>query len=245
MEGAGWAIGADAVSVGGRYHAASAPGKWKPVSTGAETLSAAQKLCYVDIHDAFLGGCSSVGRARASQARGRGFESRRPLQKFLLISLISLGDFALSTGRISMSHPHNSHKVTHKLTHTGQRYCDQGKRSRSKRSFLGLTRKDSVYYFRRRMPKPFHGEVSLSLQTNQYRFAEYLAGQLNGAFMTALQSLGDKATSTKITELLREELDRLLREDSERHTRAKAVLPVYARIQQEQDGSLSFSGATR
>lgn len=45
-----------------------------------------------------------------------------------------------------------------------------------------ITRKRGVYYYRRRFPMPFAGEIALSLRTSNYRAAEHAAQNLNRRF---------------------------------------------------------------
>jgi integrase len=45
-----------------------------------------------------------------------------------------------------------------------------------------ITKKEGVFYYRRRLPKPYISEVAISLRTRRFRFAEALAGQLDAAF---------------------------------------------------------------
>lgn len=49
-----------------------------------------------------------------------------------------------------------------------------------------ITRKRRVYYYRRRLPKPFIGEVAISLRTKVFLEADWLSQCLNVAFDRAL-----------------------------------------------------------
>jgi hypothetical protein len=49
-----------------------------------------------------------------------------------------------------------------------------------------ITRKRGVYYFRRRLPHPWRGEVALSLRTRHYREAEFLSEALTNRWNQAV-----------------------------------------------------------
>ena len=52
-----------------------------------------------------------------------------------------------------------------------------------------ITRKWGIYYYRRRLPKPFCGEITVSLRTKIFLEADWLSRSLNGAFERALQRM--------------------------------------------------------
>jgi hypothetical protein len=80
-----------------------------------------------------------------------------------------------------------------------------------------------IFYFRRRLPKPIGGEVSLSLRTSDYREAQYLAQQLNRALERA--SLHEM-TKQEIERVLKTVLDRCVETAWQKF--ASTPPPVYA-----------------
>lgn len=58
-----------------------------------------------------------------------------------------------------------------------------------------ITRKRGCYYYRRRLPKPFTGEIALSLRTRAFREAEWLADQLDNAFVRVLRNMTETTES--------------------------------------------------
>lgn len=70
-----------------------------------------------------------------------------------------------------------------------------------------ITRKRSVYYYRRRLPSRWPGEVTLSLRTASFREAEWLAERLDHAFEAVVGNMGDKPDVQKaVTKYLRKRL---------------------------------------
>jgi hypothetical protein len=51
-----------------------------------------------------------------------------------------------------------------------------------------LTIKRGVYYFRRKLPKPYRGEIALSLRTNNFREAQHLATLASSSFHSFFRS---------------------------------------------------------
>ena len=76
-----------------------------------------------------------------------------------------------------------------------------------------MTRKRGVYYFRRRLPHPHFGEVTLSLGTRRYREAEYLAAAVASQFNNVTAK---KMNSEDLKPILREYLKGLLARDRDR-----------------------------
>lgn len=123
--------------------------------------------------------------------------------------------------------PHDAHKHSHKA------------RTRSHRDATRLTRKAGVYYYRRRMPGGLPGEIMVSLATNRFRHAEWLAVCLEARFRclpwTAM-------TRDEIQSLLRGLLDKLLEEDEAARVDFKERgKPAYGswRDIEDQDGDIS------
>jgi hypothetical protein len=70
-----------------------------------------------------------------------------------------------------------------------------------------MTRKRGVYFVRRRLPRPFLGEVAVSLSTRHFRTAEYLAETLSAAFeVLVAQSMTSPNLQIILSEYLREHL---------------------------------------
>ncbi len=69
-----------------------------------------------------------------------------------------------------------------------------------------ITRKRGVFYWRKRLPHPQRGEVTVSLRTRNYRQAEHRAGILTRAFEGALtRAMGDVAgDKAKLNAILRD-----------------------------------------
>jgi len=70
-----------------------------------------------------------------------------------------------------------------------------------------MTRKRGVYFFRRRLPRPFLGEFAMSLGTRHFRIAQYLAESLTAAFEELVaQSMTSPNLQIILSEYLREHL---------------------------------------
>jgi len=88
-----------------------------------------------------------------------------------------------------------------------------------------ITRKRGIYYYRRRLPRPFTTELVLSLRTRNFRRAEYLANRLDRTFTGFLSG---KNMKPDLQAILRQHLKKLLDADLEQHLRAPAGSAVYA-----------------
>jgi hypothetical protein len=89
-----------------------------------------------------------------------------------------------------------------------------------------ITRKRGVYYFRKRLPLSRGREVAISLRTRCFRLAQYLAEKLTDRYDECFaQPMTDYA---KIAHVLRDELQRLLRDGRDRIIRAPYGKPVMA-----------------
>ncbi len=89
-----------------------------------------------------------------------------------------------------------------------------------------ITRKrGSIYYYRRRLPRPHSGDVALSLGTNHFREAEYLAKVLDYIFDSFFK---DEAELTDIKAILREQLRAALEADRQHHLNTPPRRPVYS-----------------
>jgi Domain of unknown function (DUF6538)/Phage integrase family len=56
-----------------------------------------------------------------------------------------------------------------------------------------ITRKRGVYYYRRRLPKPFFGEIAVSLRTKIFLEADWLSQRLDSAFERVLQRMTESS----------------------------------------------------
>jgi macrodomain Ter protein organizer (MatP/YcbG family) len=90
-----------------------------------------------------------------------------------------------------------------------------------------ITRKRGVFYFRRRLPKPLSGEITLSLRTRVFREAEWLTHTLDAAFARVLQRMTDDKNPAEISRIVQEYLRSHLENDLEQRAYA-AHRPVYA-----------------
>lgn len=97
---------------------------------------------------------------------------------------------------------------------------------RSHKDARHVTRKRGVYYFRRRLPGCGIGEIALSLQTRNFRAAEWLAGLLSREFDRIVTKMS--TDKNRIAEALRKYLEVWLAEDQTRWLGATAGRPVYA-----------------
>lgn len=86
--------------------------------------------------------------------------------------------------------------------------------------------KRGVYYYRRRLPKPHSGDLTLSLSTRVFRQASRLARLLDAAFETVCMS--DAVHRPDLREILKDYLNQQLEEDRSLHLGRKPGLPVYA-----------------
>jgi integrase len=95
-----------------------------------------------------------------------------------------------------------------------------------------ITRKRRIYYYRRRLPAPLLGEVTLSLRTTHFRTAEALTRHLDGVFSTALSRARTMTTIPAevlriVTSYLKEALDA----DSEARVISPPATPIYGSIE--------------
>jgi hypothetical protein len=88
-----------------------------------------------------------------------------------------------------------------------------------------ITRKRSIYYYRRRLPCHIGGEVAISLLTRNYREAEYRAECLDRAFAGVVWTM---QVRSKIAAILRQHLQEQIAEDEDRWLRTPAGQPAYA-----------------
>lgn len=85
-----------------------------------------------------------------------------------------------------------------------------------------IARKRGIYHYRRRLPAPHHGEVTISLSTARYREAEHLATVLDGAFGEAWkQALAAMSEQTDGRDRVAAALNEYLREELKRHLKAE------------------------
>jgi integrase len=89
-----------------------------------------------------------------------------------------------------------------------------------------IARKRGVYYYRRRLPRPLVGEITLSLRTRSFRRAEWLAQGLDGAFETAMSRTDGPS---KADAAVRAYLKRLLDDDFKERI-ARPNEPLYPEI---------------
>lgn len=87
-----------------------------------------------------------------------------------------------------------------------------------------LTRKDGVYYYRRRLPEHLGTDVALSLGTRRFREAEHLAEQLDEAFDRTVRTV---TTPVDLRAILRACLEDALDDDTTMRLAAPPRRPVY------------------
>lgn len=87
-----------------------------------------------------------------------------------------------------------------------------------------ITTKRGWYYYRRRLPRPYCGEIALALRTVNYREAQHLATVLDQAFARSIRS---KTSMTNLQNVLRDYLRQALEDDLDQHHRTPAGRPVY------------------
>ncbi len=97
---------------------------------------------------------------------------------------------------------------------------------RSHKDARRVARKRGVFYFRRRLPGVDAGEVAVSLQTRNFREAEWLAAMLSREFDRMVGSMGKDRQ--QIAEALRRYLSKWLEDDERAWLQAKPGRPVYA-----------------
>ncbi len=101
--------------------------------------------------------------------------------------------------------------------------------SRALPQCIHITRQRGVFYWRRRLPRPFSGEVALSLRTRHFREAEHRASLLDAAFPEALRRVAamDRTTEAKVRHVLREYLREALEADLEHRLSARPCRPLF------------------
>jgi integrase len=90
-----------------------------------------------------------------------------------------------------------------------------------------ITKKRGVYYYRRRLPQPSSGELTLSLRTRSFREAEWLAARLDRAFDEVIREVKYEKPSD-IQRIAHEYLRRKLDSDLQARTESPHV-GVYSR----------------
>lgn len=77
-----------------------------------------------------------------------------------------------------------------------------------------ITRKRGVYYYRRRLPRPFIGEIAVSLRTKNFLQADWLSQRLDSAFERVLQGMTESSdTRGDIAEIAKQHLRESLEHD--------------------------------
>jgi hypothetical protein len=90
-------------------------------------------------------------------------------------------------------------------------------------SHISLKR-GSVYYYRRRLPRPHQTDIALSLSTTNFRKAEYLARVLDQVFDSFFR---EEVKVVDIHAILRDQLKAALNEDRQQHLSTPPRRPVY------------------
>lgn len=85
-------------------------------------------------------------------------------------------------------------------------------------------KRGSIYYYRRRLPRPHQSDIALSLQTRHYREAQYLARVLDSVFDSFFKG---KQAVTDIQAILRAALRDALELDRQQHLNTPSHSPVY------------------
>jgi hypothetical protein len=99
-----------------------------------------------------------------------------------------------------------------------------------------LTRKRGVYYFRRRVPKAWHLEITICLRTRDFRRAEHLAERIDSAFIIAMEKALHLSEASVAA--LRKHLRDLIEGDDELRRNAQPYQPVYTRIDPEDESDV-------
>ncbi len=105
-----------------------------------------------------------------------------------------------------------------------------------------ITRKRHAYYYRRRLPRPWAGEVSVPLRTRNFRLAEHLGRLADEAFA---KLIGRLAGMHDIKAIVRQHLATMLEEDRQRHLDTPPGRPVYVPLSEWDDTDLSPQEADR
>jgi hypothetical protein len=89
-----------------------------------------------------------------------------------------------------------------------------------------IVRKRGIYAYRRRLPRPHVGEITISLRTRRYRAAEATAEALNITFETFFATR--PMSNPVIKHILREYLEAALKELRKVHLQTPSGQPVHA-----------------
>ena len=101
-----------------------------------------------------------------------------------------------------------------------------------------ITQKRGVYHYRRRIPAPYSGELTLSLGTRRYREAEHRAAILDRAFDEAkMQVMGMTLGLAEVRRVVREHLRQALETDLEWRTSKRRGEPLYTLAAPDLDDS--------
>lgn len=95
-----------------------------------------------------------------------------------------------------------------------------------------ISRKRGVYYYRRRLPVPYEGEIALSLRNRTFREAEHLAIVLDRSFIKFFKGSPGMA---KVKKILRQRLRDALEADLAQHLRTPSGRPVYGQHYRDVD----------
>lgn len=95
-----------------------------------------------------------------------------------------------------------------------------------------VTKKDGVFYYRRRLPDRLGTEVAISLSTRSFREAEHLAEQLDTVFERVTPSV---SSTPELRSILRAYLAEALHDDAQRRLRAPSGRPIYATLRGPDD----------
>lgn len=85
--------------------------------------------------------------------------------------------------------------------------------------------KRGMYYYRRRLPSPYRGEVTLSLRTRHYREARIKTSELNRLFSSCVSEMSEKPN---LDQILRDYLREWLEADEEARIDTPTGRTVYA-----------------
>lgn len=97
-----------------------------------------------------------------------------------------------------------------------------------------LTLKRGIFYYRRKLPLPYSGEIAVSLRTDHYREAQHLARVADSAFRKFFRSA---VLMSDVQTILRQHLVEALAEDRERHLATPYGRAVYAKSDQIDDSN--------
>src|SRR5689334_17026010 len=89
-----------------------------------------------------------------------------------------------------------------------------------------ITRKRRVYYYRRRLPKPFTGEVAISLRTKVFLEADWLSQRLDVAFNQVLHRMSETTRPADIAKIAQDHLRDSLQHELAVRARFAGQAPV-------------------